>query len=133
MCFDGEPADIARTAHRTARKHHKCDECFASIEPGQKYTYVTMLYEGHWDSFHICRFCEAAARWLKLVCGGYGVGGLAEELREHWDEDTLYRSHWLGRAVIGIRRGWTGFADPLPDPAPLLRSRGLAHYDRSAA
>ena len=132
MCYDGDPADVFTEKTRKARAEHQCYECRNLIERAESYLYITMLYDGRWSSYHICRFCAAAGEWLNAVCGGYAIGNLYDELQEHWDEDTLYRSHWLGRAIIGRRNRWDGWKAPLPDPRPLLQRRGLRVYGVAA-
>lgn len=124
MCsLDGaDPCDVYHAVMRTAAKPHKCYECGNQIAKGTRYETATMLYDGRWTTCRTCPHCLAAARWLELVCGGYLHGGLSEELEEHWSEDPVYRSHWLGRAIIGLRRRWKGW-DPLPDPLPMLQRR----------
>lgn len=124
MCIDFEPADVFRREHRTAAKPHKCTECGRVILKGEQHDYVVMLCDGFWSRDRVCAHCKAAARWLWLVCGGYGIGGLSDELWEHWHEDPLYRSHWLGRAIIGMRLKWRGM-EPPADPLPMLQRRGV--------
>ena len=43
---------------RTARKEHKCIECNEKIKPGEKYHYITQLYDGRWSSLKVCVPCE---------------------------------------------------------------------------
>lgn len=126
MCSidSADPCDLYRSEFRTAAKPHACYECGNQIVKGDRYLYASMLYDGRWTTCHTCPHCLAAGRWLQLVCGGYLHGGLADELEEHWNEDPLYRSHWLGRAILGMRRRWWGM-DPLPDPEPVLRLHGV--------
>jgi len=40
-----------------ARKQHKCNECYQPILPGQKYEYVTGLWEQGFDRFRTCLAC----------------------------------------------------------------------------
>jgi hypothetical protein len=104
--------------HRVARKAHRCDECGRTIEPGETYWPWTGLGEGRFDHGKMCVHCEAAAQWLVEVCNGYLFHGIAQDLREHWDEDWSYRNLWLGRAVVGMGRRWRrldGSLMPVPD------------------
>lgn len=126
MCVDDyEPSDVWSATVRKARREHRCDECGRTIVPGERYEHVSSLYDGSWSTLKTCPHCLAASQWLRIVCRGYLVGNLHEELLEHWREDELYRSLWLGRAIVGMTRQWRGLG-PLPDPRPMLASRGLA-------
>lgn len=124
MCSldDADPADVYCSVSRRAAKVHQCEECRRWIDKGEHYQYITMLFDQRWSAYRVCRHCMAAGQWLDLVCGGWLIGGLSEELGDHWDEG--YRSHWLGRALIGIRSRWTRVG-LLPDPKPLLQRQQL--------
>ena len=49
--WDADPADVYCSKTRKARKEHVCCECRQKILPGQEYEYVTMMYEGRWESY----------------------------------------------------------------------------------
>ena len=103
-----DPWEIYHEAKRTARKEHSCYECYRKISIGEQYHYATGLaIDGNrWDVFHLCAHCDAAAQWLMVVCGGYLYGGIGEELLEHWEEDTMFRSRELAMAIRGHQRAW---------------------------
>jgi len=42
---------------RTARKEHKCCECYELISPGDKYEYVHGLWECDWRTYKTCFTC----------------------------------------------------------------------------
>lgn len=108
-----DPADLWNHETRTARKPHPCSDCARTIEPGERYMHHTWLYDGRWDRAKQCRHCVALGDWMEVLCGGYLVGGLMEELTEHWDEG--YRSFAVGRWMIHMRRRWRDGADPVPE------------------
>ncbi len=114
MCAvdDCEPWDVFRKEKRTARKQHRCHECYRLITPGESYTYLTGLIDGHWHTNRCCEHCEAAGVWLEVVCGGFPIGMLREELTEHWEEG--FRSIAFGRLIVGQRRGWREGRDEIP-------------------
>lgn len=91
---------------RKARKPYTCCECQRAISAGERYEYVGGVYDGHFDTYRTCLHCVAASSWLDEECNGHLFGGIAEELSEHWSADASYRSVWLARALIGIRRKW---------------------------
>jgi hypothetical protein len=125
MCAvdDADPCDVWHAVYPTARKRHVCEECQRSIQTGETYRRVKMLYEGYWSESITCAHCEAAGAWMGEVCGGYLGGGLDEELREHWSEG--YASILLGRLILGMRERWHHGADPVPD---VERVRAVARW-----
>lgn len=53
---------ILKSCERTARKRHVCSYCGAYIEPGEKYDYDTLIYDGaiyDWKSHKECSFISA--------------------------------------------------------------------------
>lgn len=108
-----DPADVWSSKDRKARVQHFCDECARVIAAGETYRLFSWLYDGRWTSMKVCPHCSAAGVWLDIACGGWPIGGLREELEEHWAEG--YRSVGFGRLLVGQRRAWRGGADPVPD------------------
>lgn len=127
MCaIDGAEGSTITIWHETtprARKPWTCIECGRTIPPGEQYLRVAELYDGRWSTLRTCHHCDAAGEWLRAACGGYLAYGLAEELRDHWDEG--YRSILMGKLILGIRDRWHGGADPVPD---LGRVRAVAEW-----
>ncbi len=52
--------DFGHFAERTARKHHECDVCGASIKPGARYSHGRHRWDGEWSESHRHDVCEAA-------------------------------------------------------------------------
>ena len=44
---------------RTARKKHRCDECLKDINPGDKYEYVSGIWDGEPHSYKTCLDCKS--------------------------------------------------------------------------
>jgi hypothetical protein len=92
---------------RTARMSHVCSDCGRTIEAGERYHYARWIYDGDFYDAKLCDRCEAAARWLTLVCGGWLWTQIGEELREHVDEEgwpiVTRGLRWLAEMH---RRGW---------------------------
>lgn len=95
-----EPHDVK------ARKDHNCGDCGRTIAKGETYTYGSWADGGTVLAMKMCAQCVVAGHWLMHVCGGHFWPGVVEELREHWEEDTVYRSVGLGRLIIGAKRHW---------------------------
>lgn len=107
MCmFDGNDdySTIWDEQHRTARVAHCCEECGRRIERGERYLYVSSLFEGKWDHFRFCAHCQVCQAWLRRECGGFLVYGVAEDLGQHWDDNPICRTTELLLLVTGI--GW---------------------------
>lgn len=114
MCAveDAEPWDFCHGETRTARKPHRCVECGRGITPGERYEHFTGVMDGQWSKWRWCQHCEAVAAWMRTVCGGYLIGDLRDEMREHWHEGFVEVA--FGRLIAGIRWQWHGGRDPVP-------------------
>lgn len=101
------------------RYERRCDECGRTIPVGEQYHYEGGVIEGHIDMFATCLHCAAAREFLRAECGGWVFYAVRDELEEHWHEDVLYRTIWLGRCIHGMRRKWQrrdGTMMPVPAP-----------------
>jgi hypothetical protein len=92
--WEGETAAVFNRKIRKARKEHTCCECGETIDKGSTYEYVTMLYDGSWDTFKTCMPCFNLGD--DIGCRLYG--GLGEQFYElfgwnytddpaDWDDD----------------------------------------------
>jgi len=119
MCAvdDCEPWAVVRHDQRTARKEHRCGECPRTIKRGERYEITTgrVAGETQWVTCRVCAHCRAAAGWLEVMCGGWALGGLCVELRDHWRDG--YASPVLGRLAAGVRLGWCDGRTPVPEHA----------------
>ncbi len=116
-----EPADVWSQRDRKARVPHRCGECQRTVDTGETYRLFKWLYDGRWSSAKVCRHCLAAGEWLDVVCGGWPVGMLREELIEHWDEG--YCAVAFGRLIAGQKMGWHDGRDPVPSGVASLATR----------
>ncbi len=123
MCWIDEcdPVDFYKRDVRTARMEHECGECGRTIAAGEKYEYVSMLYEGSWWPAKTCEHCMWARQWLSVACGGFVHHGVMEELEEHWLEDVLYRTLDLGRRILLIRSRYMRHGELIPVPTSTPR------------
>lgn len=56
-CSEGDPIQCHSSERRTARKHHKCNECYRQVAPGEQYEEVKFLCEGSWFRHKTCSDC----------------------------------------------------------------------------
>jgi hypothetical protein len=69
-----------------AKKQHKCGECGATIEPGEKYENAVGVWDGEFSTHKTCSICCEVRN--ELFCGSYGFGEVWQEIRE-WDSVEL--------------------------------------------
>lgn len=107
-----EAASVYEAKDTKARRNHMCSECRRTIQPGEIYERVGMLFDGRWSRFKTCAHCMAARSWLEKVCGGFLHGCVKEDLLDHWNQ-VGYQSKWLERAVEGLKIQWEGMPSML--------------------
>lgn len=114
---DGCMAMMLASEQRKARKQHRCDECRRTIEAGETYLHERGIHECEPFTNKTCAHCQVARGWLSDQCGGWIYTEVEEELREHFYEDTAYRTKDLKRLIYGMGRQWhlrRGGLMPLP-------------------
>jgi hypothetical protein len=87
----GGSCDIHNARVVTARKEYKCGECGAPILPGQRYEYVTMLYEGLWNKHRTCLLCMTIRDDL---CQNWYYGMVDDQIQECYG--VSLRDNWWG-------------------------------------
>ncbi len=85
--YDGDGPSVYSSYDRKARKEHKCSECKGIIKKGEKYHYISGLWNGEWSEFKICIPCNNIAR--DFCPGGYDLGQLRFTIKECLDIDYL--------------------------------------------
>lgn len=55
--MEGEPWTQLSDQWRRARKEHKCCECEDIIRVGERYNYLTGVFEGKLEIWKTCEFC----------------------------------------------------------------------------
>ncbi len=80
MCDCDYPEFFSETI-RTARKAHKCGECFSPINLGEKYNYSSGKWDNFVGSYKTCLRCDTLRTWLgkKTDCC-IAFGELRQEL-----------------------------------------------------
>lgn len=96
-------SDFNSTLIRKARKAHRCEECWRTIEPGEEYERAAGSWAGDFFTNVACAHCATARRIVRDYDWDYSeiyYGGLAEWLGEIDGEPALYRLR------IGVDRKW---------------------------
>lgn len=109
MCMtDYDVPDVYCGSYRKANKEHKCEECRRVINKGEKYFYVSGIWDGSPGSFKTCAHCDQAIKLLSRECNGYMHGSIYEDIYDHISE-ILPWSGIAARLAIGMRRKWRRF------------------------
>lgn len=58
-CEDYDGPSVYHARMRRARVPRRCDECGATISPGELYVAISGCWEAEWQSFSDCRKCDA--------------------------------------------------------------------------
>lgn len=113
---DGDYAQVSCDEWRTARKEHKCDGCKEKIRSGQKYRYVSILFDGSWTNYRRCERCEAI--YAHLTERIRKEGDVDEFCHEALDCGHDYAERWEEEppAEIAALAFWLP-GDPLPTKA----------------
>lgn len=125
MCrvdYCDERATIIADEMLVAKKDHTCDECGRFIRPGERYNRERGKFDGEMFIHKTCQHCVIAVEWMNATCGGFVYGEVEEELREHWCEDSGYRTRELARLIYGMGRNWQARKGGLM-PIPTLNRR----------
>ena len=86
-CDMGDEPDCSREQWRKARKAHTCCECHLEIAPGDRYQYISGVWDGRPEAFKTCAPC---AQIREDFCKhGYVFGELREQLWNCLDIDYL--------------------------------------------
>ena len=118
MCMI-EACDSYTTAldlgERKARKDHRCNECYRTINKGELYEYFYGIGEGGLFTNKTCSHCQVAVSWLNAECDGYVFESVREDILEHVREGIY--GYDLARLYVGMRRRWqkkNGELMPIP-------------------
>lgn len=69
-----------RELTRKARKQYKCFECYNAIQVGEKYQYVSGVWDGKPDSFKTCLSCSDLREFYRGETGeDYLVFGMLRD------------------------------------------------------
>jgi hypothetical protein len=109
---DGEPVEFSNSEVVTARKPHRCDECRATIHPGQKYERYTSKYDGDISTTKSCSKC-IKLRELIYKRADHSeesapfVGCLYQTIEDHVANVlSNVRFRWAKEGKYGTRHPW---------------------------
>ncbi|HEX3778407.1 MAG TPA: hypothetical protein VHX38_01985 [Pseudonocardiaceae bacterium] len=121
---DCDPWDVVTETRPLAHKSHCCTECGRTIQTGEPYLRIKGHCGGRWEEHKICQHCDAASEVMSVMCHGWPLGDLLDELVEHWREG--YCSVPYGRLIARMRRKWHDGADMVPTGCRELANALLA-------
>jgi len=75
-------SDVGEETNPTARKIHRCGECYRDILPGEKYERYRGLYDGSWFTAITCIDCKSMRD--ALFCS-YGFEKIWDVVREEYE------------------------------------------------
>ena len=103
-CYcDYDIPEFYNVTTRKARKVHKCKECGGPILPGDKYEYVSGMWDGSVNHFKTCERCRDIRQWVKnnVPCLCWAHGNTIEDCKTAVDE-AHYRAP---NETTGLRFG----------------------------
>lgn len=88
----------------TARKRHQCEECTGTILTGERYEYVSGLWDGYFNYYKTCERCIDIRQWTKnnVPCLCWAHGNMIEDCREAVEE----AHHRAPTETTGLRFGF---------------------------
>ena len=84
---DGDGPSCYRQETRKARKPHVCCECHEAIPAGQKYEYVSGIWDGRPSDFKPCLSCKEIRDHFSCNDGRGVIGELWTDLEENFFPD----------------------------------------------
>lgn len=105
---DADPALVWNERWPKARIEHSCVECHRIIGVTERYQTISALHDHGWGwkTYKTCAQCVQAHRWLDVVCGGWLVGEVHADLRDHLSEPPPIRTFHLLWLITLMGRGW---------------------------
>jgi len=109
-CEYEEPQFFSKATHK-ARAQHRCDECYRTIVPGERYERVRGVWDGTFSMYKMCPRCIALRDHLAahVPCFCWPFTGLLENARETI-RSLPREAHGsgflfeLGRMAVAIKR-----------------------------
>jgi len=66
---------------KTARKCHRCNECYRTILPKERYEYFAGKWDGVFETYKTCPTCLDIRN--AFFCEGWNFGEVMEDFKEH--------------------------------------------------
>lgn len=89
-CDDYDPPAFYSKSFHMARKPHRCDECGGPISPGERYRYISGLWDGYFQIFKDCERCCDLQTWVQnnVPCFCPMHGNMDEQMRDAVQDAT---------------------------------------------
>lgn len=89
----------------TARKHHSCDDCGRTVNPGEKYMRQFVIGDYGPYRWKRCAHCRAFLSLYSDEIDPYGDEGIDDEIIRDWEPATPEAVEHKRRRLIGWRHG----------------------------
>jgi hypothetical protein len=99
---------------RRAKKQHRCEACGLTIQYGERYQYVSYLYEGLFETVKRCGRCETIFRHLQTLIDTDQV------VMERLDCGLDYEEEWEAPPPVELQAAIFATSD---EAAALLEAR----------
>ncbi len=96
-CDYDQPACYRETV-RKARKRHVCGDCRGEIKPGERYLYMSGIWDGKPENFNRCMDCQHLRCEIKRDTGSEAcmfIGGLKIWLGDCYPEEDDQARRWI--------------------------------------
>lgn len=80
MCDYGESPTAWSETWRTARKTHRCCACGETVRPGDRYHYLSGVWDGSPGSYKHCARCWTMFKMIEDVAEVFDEGGIRLDL-----------------------------------------------------
>lgn len=82
---DDGGASCSSTKIRRARKEHRCEECHEVIKPGDRYEFVSGIWDGWPSALKTCLSCVEIRD--HFACEGFTIGHVWSDIEENFFPD----------------------------------------------
>ena len=93
---DGDWADLISKTKPTAKKKHKCHECYRAILPGEQYEVQKYVFDWAFETHKTCSECVEIRDMF--FCEGYRYGSI----REDFIDDLIDADCDLSESCIAV-------------------------------
>lgn len=114
---EGEPCACFEEKKVKARKEHRCDECYATIRPGETYGRATAVIQGcGWETWCRCPSCLILAEMVATYQEACPLWGTLDASVDNVNYELRYQGKEPLLSPRRFRELWDEKAPPLDNP-----------------